>query len=143
MKSNMQSNTADTACRSFRGRRKRLDSAVTGRKGLPASDAETADMISFLRAAEGWYGREEITGMKEAKESEEVSVSNKARRKAWARLLAKVYEIDIFTCPKCGGEMSVIAVIRNPDEIRGIIACLERQGRGPPKQQINRKNPGS
>ena len=56
MKSNMQSNTADTACRSFRGRRKRLDSAVTGRKGLPASDAETADMISFLRAAEGWYG---------------------------------------------------------------------------------------
>ena len=97
----------------------------------------------FLRAAEGWYGWEDITGMEEAEESEEVSVSDKARRKAWARLLAKVYEIDIFTCPKCGGEMSVIAVIRNPDEIRGIIACLERQGRGPPKQQINRKNPGS
>jgi len=67
-----------------------------------------------LRAAEGWYGREEITGMEEAEESEEVSVSNKARRKAWARLLAKVYKIDIFTCPKCGGEMSVIAVLLRP-----------------------------
>ncbi|MBN1522895.1 MAG: transposase [Spirochaetales bacterium] len=50
-----------------------------------------------LRAAEGWYGREEIAGMVEAEESEDVSVSNKARRKAWARLLSKVYEIDIFT----------------------------------------------
>ena len=69
--------------------------------------------------------------MVEAEESEEVSITDKTRRKAWARLLSKVYEIDIFTCPKCGGDMSVIAVIRNRDEIRKIIACMERQGRGP------------
>ena len=94
-----------------------------------------------LRAADGWYGREEIAGMVEAEESEEVSVSNKVRRKAWARLLTKVYGIDIFTCPRCGGEMSVIAVIINPDEIQKIIACMGKKGRGPPKQQIRRKNP--
>ena len=85
-----------------------------------------------LRAADGWYGREEITGMVEAEESEEVSVSNKARRKAWARLLSKVYEIDILTCPKCGGDMSVIAVILDKEEIGKISACLKQHGRGPP-----------
>ena len=47
-------------------------------------------------------------------------------------LLAKVYELDVMACPKCGSRMSVIAVIRDPAEIRKIIKCLERHGRGPP-----------
>jgi tRNA(Ile2) C34 agmatinyltransferase TiaS len=25
--------------------------------------------------------------------------------RAWARLLAKVYEVDPMMCPKCGGDM--------------------------------------
>jgi hypothetical protein len=86
----------------------------------------------FLRAADRWYGREEITEIERPDDPEEVSVSKKARQKAWARLLAKVYEIDIFTCPKCGGQMSVAAAITNPDEIQKIIACMQKQGRGPP-----------
>ena len=86
----------------------------------------------FLRAADGWYGREENTGIEKAEEPEEVSVSKKVRQKAWARLLAKVYEIDIFICPKCGGEMSVMAVILNRDEIRKIAECMQQYGRGPP-----------
>jgi hypothetical protein len=46
--------------------------------------------------------------------------------------LAKVYEIDVLRCPQCGGRMSVVAVIRNADEIDKIIACLKGQSRGPP-----------
>jgi hypothetical protein len=42
-------------------------------------------------------------------------------RKAWARLLAKVHELDIMACPRCGSRMS-------------IIACLDRHGSGPPPQ---------
>jgi tRNA(Ile2) C34 agmatinyltransferase TiaS len=34
---------------------------------------------------------------------EEVNVD--ARKRAWARLLAKVYEVDPFVCPKCGAKM--------------------------------------
>ena len=34
-------------------------------------------------------------------------------KQAWVRLLAKVYEVDPLVCPKCGGEMKVIAVIEN------------------------------
>ncbi len=44
------------------------------------------------RAADGWYGRETDDLPVEAEAGEEVTVSAKARRKAWARLLANVYE---------------------------------------------------
>ena len=55
-------------------------------------------------------------------------------RKAWARLLARIYDIGVFRCPVCANRMSVIAVIRHPAEIRTIIACLVKHGRGPPDE---------
>jgi hypothetical protein len=85
-----------------------------------------------LRAADGWYGRDSETVVEEGEAGEEVTVPERDRRKAWARLLSKVYEIDVFCCPQCGGRMSVIAVIRDPESIREIVACLEKTGRGPP-----------
>jgi hypothetical protein len=63
-----------------------------------------------------------------SKAGEELSVWAKTRRKAWARLPAKVYEIDVFRWPKFGGRMSVIAIVHDPDEIRTNIACLEGRG---------------
>jgi len=29
--------------------------------------------------------------------------------RSWARLIQKIYEVDLLTCPKCGGEMRIIA----------------------------------
>jgi len=40
--------------------------------------------------------------------------------------------IDLLPYPICGGRMSLIAVICNPAEIGKIIACLAKQGQGPP-----------
>ncbi len=59
----------------------------------------------------------------------------------WARLLARVFNIDVETCIKCGGKMKIIAAIEDPKVIRKI---LEHMGlptkppplypaRGPPK----------
>lgn len=48
-----------------------------------------------------------------------VEVGAAARKKAWARLPAKVYEVDPILCPNCGGKMAVIAVIRLITEPRG------------------------
>jgi hypothetical protein len=56
----------------------------------------------------------------------------RAYKKAWARLLSKVYEIDPMVCPKCGSEMKVIAVIQEPTEINRILRHLVNQGRPPP-----------
>ena len=47
---------------------------------------------------------------------EEVDID--ANKRAWARLLAKVYEFDPMVCPKCGRDMKVIAIIEDPDELR-------------------------
>jgi hypothetical protein len=45
------------------------------------------------RAAAGWYGRDESAAPAQAEAVETVAVTARASRKAWARLLAKVYEI--------------------------------------------------
>jgi hypothetical protein len=56
----------------------------------------------------------------------------RAYRKAWARLLSKVYEIDPMVCPKYGSKMKVIAIIQEPLEIERILRHLMKQGRPPP-----------
>ena len=61
------------------------------------------------------------------------SPDERAYKKAWARLLSKVYEVDPFICPKCGSEMKVIAVIQEPDEIKRILRYLVKIGRSPPR----------
>ena len=59
-------------------------------------------------------------------EHEMETVSAKASRRSWARLIQKVYEVDPLICEKCGHEMKVIAVITNPHEVQKILECLKR-----------------
>lgn len=65
----------------------------------------------------------------------------------WARLLARVFNIDVETCIKCAGRMKIIAAIEDPKVIRKI---LEHMGiptkpptlhpaRGPPKYESFRR----
>jgi hypothetical protein len=86
------------------------------------------------RAPEGLYGRDagQDGGPTSLPQNQEIGRTE--RKSAWARLLAKVYEVDVWACPACGGRMSVIAVIRDPIEIRKIVTCLAKQGRGPPQE---------
>lgn len=63
-------------------------------------------------------------------EGEEVNVDT--RKRAWSCLLAKVYEVDPFVCPKCGADMKVIAVIEDPDKLGRILRHLVKIGRSPP-----------
>jgi hypothetical protein len=89
------------------------------------------------RAPEGWKATHphvsttEELGYEPLSESEE-EVDINARKHAWARLLAKVYEADPFVCPKCGAEMKVIAIIDDPVEIKRILRHLVKIGRSPP-----------
>jgi hypothetical protein len=45
-------------------------------------------------------------------------------RYAWALLLARIYEVFPLVCPKCGGEMRIIAVITEALAVRDILAHL-------------------
>jgi hypothetical protein len=61
------------------------------------------------------------------------------RRAAWARLLAKVFEVDPLLCPRCQTEMKVLALITEPALIDRLLAHRRQAGlespfdaRGPP-----------
>ena len=86
------------------------------------------------RAPQNWYGRQAAQPPAAGEPTEDQGVSVSDSRKAWARLLAMIYDVDPFRCPKCGSTMSVIAIIRNPAEIQTIAACLAKHGRGPPDE---------
>ena len=69
-----------------------------------------------------------------------VEVELTERKQAWALLLAKIYEVDPFVCPRCGSDMKVVAVIEDPDEIRRILRHLIKIGRSPPGLDLSSLN---
>ena len=46
-------------------------------------------------------------------------------RRAWARLIGKVYLADPLTCPKCGGSLRIISFIDNPSVTEKILRHLK------------------
>ena len=90
------------------------------------------------RAPQGWRAEHELKvasdqealGFSPMSDSEEVGLT--ARKSAWARLLARVYEVDPLVCPECGSPMKVIAIIQDPEEIKHILRHLVKVGRAPP-----------
>jgi len=65
-------------------------------------------------------------------ESDEITPS---KRKEWARLIQKIYEVDPLTCPKCKGVMKIISVIEHAEVIKAIlkhVGLWETQKRPPP-----------
>jgi hypothetical protein len=47
-------------------------------------------------------------------EAEDVPESVAQHRGSWARLLRRIQEVDPLTCPRCGNELKVVAVITGP-----------------------------
>jgi hypothetical protein len=46
-------------------------------------------------------------------------------RRAWARLIRKVYLADPLTCPKCGGHLPILSFVDNPCVIEKILRHLK------------------
>jgi len=49
----------------------------------------------------------------------------------WARLLLKVFGVDVFACPKCEGRMQRIAFITQSRVITAILECVGRNEEPP------------
>ncbi len=65
-------------------------------------------------------------------------------RRAWARLIRKVYLADPLTCPKCGGTLRIISFIDNPCVIKKILKHLnlwDAPERPPPPQRSTTLEP--
>jgi hypothetical protein len=42
----------------------------------------------------------------------------------WAMLIARIYEILPLVCPRCGGELKIVAFLTEADPIQRILICL-------------------
>jgi len=65
-------------------------------------------------------------------------VREKRRRMSWARLLKRVFDIDIEHCPNCGGALKIIAAIEDPPVIVKILTHLGLPARAPPRASARR-----
>ena len=75
------------------------------------------------RGRGGWHA---TTG-----DSEERTAAERRAAMSWAQRLKRVFNIDIETCPNCGGAVRTIACIEDPDVIGRILAHLERTSTDP------------
>ena len=53
-------------------------------------------------------------------------------RVSWAKLLARVFQIDITSCIDCGGKMKIIAALTQPASIRTFLDALGLPSKAPP-----------
>ena len=53
-------------------------------------------------------------------------------RLSWAKLLKRVFEIDMEHCPNCGGQLKMIAAIMEQPVIEKILTHVVLEGRVPP-----------
>ena len=60
----------------------------------------------------------------ETAQAAEEPIHRRAARYAWALLLARIYEVFPLLCPKCGGEIRIIAFITEAPAVREILAYL-------------------
>ena len=54
-------------------------------------------------------------------------------RLSWAKLLKRVFDLDLEHCPNCGGELKIIAAILEQPVVEKIRTHLGLQARAPPR----------
>jgi len=86
-----------------------------------------------LRALVVPHGPEQATGKSEQTASEPGCAHSRPVRISWARLLKRVFQIDLEHCPNCGGELKIIAAILAAPVIERILTHLGLQARAPPR----------
>ena len=65
-------------------------------------------------------------------ECEASCAHHRPARLSWAKLLKRVFKIDMEHCPNCGGELKIIAAILEQPVIEKILTHLGLQARAPP-----------
>lgn len=83
-------------------------------------------------APRGWKEIHERDSAEPEPKAPTCTLRESASRSAWARLIAKVYEVDPLVCAWCGSQMRVLAVITHAAEVKKILRHLIKIGRPPP-----------
>jgi len=90
---------------------------------------------AYASRRRGWWRRRGVVlagaGHKDTQGTEheaEPWPALQARRRRWAELLRMVFKVEVEVCPRCGGEMRIIAFVIERAVITKILAHLERRG---------------
>jgi len=86
-----------------------------------------------LRAMVVPHGPEEATGNSELTATEPGCAHGRPAHISWARLLKRVFEIDLEHCPNCGGQLTIIAAILEAPVIERILRHLGLEARAQPR----------
>ena len=70
-------------------------------------------------------GRGKGASAQAAAQTDQSSPAERRAAMTWAQRLKRVFDIDIQTCPACGGAMRIIACIEDPVVIEKILAHLD------------------
>ena len=117
------------------------------RESVTAMVAEKVDATLPAAMTEAVHAPEPgVSDRKQNSPDEEADepAHRKAARYVWALLLARIYEVLPLVCPKCGGEMRIIAFINDGPVIREILSHLGEPtsapriapARGPPLWEL-------
>ena len=90
---------------------------------------------AYASRRRGWWRRRGVllvgAGHEEAHEPEHEAEPWPAlwsRRRRWAELLRMIFKVDVEVCPRCGGEMRVLAFVTEHAVVTRILAHLARRG---------------
>jgi hypothetical protein len=97
--------------------------------GVLAPNAKLRAMV----VPQGPKVEEQATEAAAANEFEAETVQGRPHRIGWARLLKRVFDIDMQHCPNCGGELKIIAAILERPVIEKILTHLGLDPQPPPR----------
>ncbi len=91
---------------------------------------------AYASRRRGWWRRRGVVlagaGQEQAYDDAEREMAPwpalKARRRRWAELLRLVYAVDVEVCPRCGGEMRILAFVTEHAVVTRILGHLEQRG---------------
>jgi hypothetical protein len=85
------------------------------------------DKTTIVSIHSGCQANEETTKTGSAKND-----SKRRKNYSWAQLMMRVFELDVLSCPRCGGRMRILSAINSLSAIQKILVCLELPSRAPP-----------
>jgi hypothetical protein len=64
--------------------------------------------------------------------TEDLPPEQRARRRSWARLLRRIFEVDPLLCPRCQVQMRIVSVLTEPTVVDRIVRHVSRTGQRSP-----------
>jgi hypothetical protein len=58
------------------------------------------------------------------------------RRWPWARLLHRVFGIEVLVCPRCAGPRRIVGVVTDPPAVRRVLVALGLAAKPPPGRPV-------